>query len=277
MFESALRSSTVLLALFVGMIPGGALAADWPSRVVAKYDVTFAGFHVGSLKFRSDVGANRYSLAGEAKVSAVFGAFKWQGKTRSSGRAARNSPRPAKYTFNYRSNSKSGSVRMAFQKGHIVRNEVVPYKPYSRKHAPLRAEHMQGVFDPISAVMALTRVSGAHPCKRRIPIFDGKQRFDLVLSPAGRARVKESQPSGQPELAYVCRVKYVPIGGYKKNRQTKYMAKNNGMRLILRAVPSAQIFVPYQVRVPTIAGEAVLTSRSIDIITAKRQRIALVH
>ena len=278
MVESSFRGRVVLLGAFFAFVPvKHALAADWPSEVVAHYDVNFAGFNIGSFKFRSEVGASRYSLAGEAKVSAVFGAFKWQGHTSSSGRAGRNSPRPRTYAFDYRSNSKKGSVRMAFKKGHIIRNEVVPHKPYSRKHAPLRAEHLKGVFDPISAVMALTRVTRGHPCQRRIPIFDGKQRFDLVLSPAGRERVREARPSGQPEMAYVCRVKYVPIGGYKKSKQTKYMVKNNGMRLILRAVPSAKILIPYQVRVPTVAGEAVLTSRSVNIITAKRRRIALIH
>ena len=73
--------------------------------------------------------------------------------------------------------------------------------------------------------------------------------------------MQESRPSGQPEMAYVCRVRYVPIGGFKRNRQTKYMAANDGMRVVLRAIPSAGLFIPYQVRVPTIAGEAILTSK----------------
>ena len=264
------------IAAIAGTI-GSATAAEWPSQVIAKYNVSFAGFTIGSLNFRSDVGPKGYSLAGEAKVSAVFGAFKWHGFTRSSGRAQRTRPAPRKYAFDYRSNSKKGSVRMSFKKGHVIKNQVVPHKPYSNKHAPLLGKHLRGVYDPISAVMLLTRATSGHPCKRRIPIFDGKQRFDLVLSPAGRTKIREARPSGQPELAYICQVRYVPIGGFKRNRQTKYMASNSGMRVVLRSIPSANLYIPYEVRVPTIAGEAVLLSKQVNIVTARRQRIALIY
>ena len=98
-----------------------------------------------------------------------------------------------------------------------------------------------------------------------------------MLSPAGREQIRERRPSGQPDMAFVCRVNYVPLGGFKKNQQTKYMAANNNMRVVLRAVPSANIYIPYEVRVPTIAGEAVLSSRRVNIVTAQRRRIALVH
>ncbi len=266
--------------LLIGLataIAGVASAAEWPNQVIAKYDVSFAGFSIGSFNFRSEIKGKGYSLAGEAKVSAVFGALKWHGFTRSSGKTFRSRPKPNAYAFDYRSNSKRGSVRMKFKRGLVVKNEVVPNKPYSKQHAPLCREHLKGVYDPISAVMALTRASAGHPCKRKIPIFDGKQRFDLVLSPAGRTRIQESRPSGQPEMAYVCRVRYVPLGGFKRNRQTKYMAANKGMRVVLRAIPSAGLFIPYQVRVPTIAGEAILTSKKVNIVTARRRRIALIH
>ncbi len=275
------RSSFALAAVCIAAAGSGAapaVAADWPSQVVALYDISFAGFTVGSFNFRSKVGKRRYSLAGDAKVSAVFGAFKWRGSTRSSGIARAGKPNPKSYDFDFQINSKRGSVRMAFLKGHIIKNDVSPYKPYSAQHVPLRSDHLRNVYDPISAVMALTRSSaGRHPCRRRIPIFDGKQRFDLVLSPAGRQKIREARPSGQPGLAYVCKVRYVPLGGYKKNSQTRYMASNPGMRVVLRAVPSANLYIPYEVRVPTIAGEAVLSSRRVNIVTARRQRIALIH
>lgn len=273
------RSAWVVMIGVAAAIGGSghAAAAESPSQVIAKYNVSFAGFQVGSFNFRSDVGSKKYSLAGEAKVSAVFGAFKWQGFTRSSGRTTRGKPAPTAYALDYSSNAKKGSVRMAFRKGQIIKNEVVPYKPYSKEHAPLLGKHLRGAVDPISAVMALTHATKDHPCRRRIPIFDGKQRFDLVLSPAGRTQIREARPSGQPGLAYVCRVKYVPLGGFKRNRQTKYMVSNGGMRVVLRAVPSADLYIPHEVRIPTIAGEAVLRSKQVTIVTAKRQRIAFVY
>ena len=252
-------------------------AADWPTEVVARYDISFAGFHVGTFDFRSSVNSQQYSLAGEANISAVFGAFEWMGRTRSYGIAGSKKPNPKDYAFDYHSNADKGSVRIAFMRGHIIRSDVSPYKPYTNQYIPLRREHMRNVYDPISAVMALTRSASDDPCQQKLPIFDGKQRFDLVLSPMGRKQIREEGPSGLPELAYVCKVQYVPIGGYKPDSQTDYMVKNQGMRIVLRAVPSAKLFIPYEVRIPTIAGEALLSSRKVNILTAQRQRIALVH
>jgi hypothetical protein len=254
-----------------------ASADEWPSEVTAEYEISFAGFNVGSFDFRAEVGMQKYALAGEASVSAVFGAFKWRGSIRSNGVAMASQPNPKSYAFDFESNSNRGAVRMAFLKGHIIQNDVAPYKPYTPEHVPLVSAHLRDVFDPLSAVMALTRPTTGHPCKRRIPIFDGRQRFDLVLSPSGRKNIQEAQPSGQPGLAYICKVAYVPLGGHKQNSQTNYMATNPGMRVILREVPSANLFIPYEVRVPTVAGEAVLSSRRVNIVTSRRQRIALIH
>lgn len=267
----------VLSASVGSVVTSAVLAGDRPNQVTAHYNVLFAGFKVGSLHFRSEVGRQRYSLTGDAKVSAMFGAFKWRGSSRSSGRARKGKPQPESYALDYRTKKKSGSVRMSFKRGNIVKNEIVPRKGYSKKHAPLLKKHLRGVFDPVSAIMAMTTATKGHPCRQRIPVFDGKQRFDLVLSPAGRKKIREAARSGQPGMAYVCRVKYVPIGGYKRNRQTAYMAKNDGMRITLRAVPSANLWIPYEVRIPTFAGEAVVVSKRVNIVTARRQRIALVN
>ena len=150
-------------------------AADWPTEIVARYDISFAGFHVGSFDFRSSANSNEYSLSGEANISAIFGAFVWTGSTYSHGRTRHEKPNPASYVFYYRSNINSGSVRLDFMKGHIVRSDVSPYQPYTNQHVPLHREHMRDVYDPISAVMALTRSARGHPCQQRLPIFDGKQ------------------------------------------------------------------------------------------------------
>mgnify|MGYP003693809471 CR=1 FL=1 len=87
-----------------------------------------------------------------------------------------------------------------------------------------------------------------------MPIFDGKERFDLVLSHKGEMKVIEQQPSGQPGVAHVCRVRYLPIAGHKVDTDTKFMAANDAIEVALRPIPSANVFMPYQITIPTMAG-----------------------
>ena len=110
-----------------------------------------------------------------------------------------------------------------------------------------------------------------------LPIFDGKERFDLVLSYKGQMRVAEQQPSGQPSLAYVCKVRYVPIAGHKVDADTSFMATSDAIEVALRPVPSAHVLVPYQITIPTMAGYVTIVSKRAEIAFPGKPQIALLH
>jgi hypothetical protein len=125
--------------------------------------------------------------------------------------------------------------------------------------------------------MLLSRGSNLNPCDRRLPIFDGKERFDLVFTYKGEMKVVEQAPSGQPSLAHVCRVRYMPIAGHKADTETSYMASNNEIEVSLRPVPSANVLIPYQISIPTMAGFATLVSKRVEIQPPGKPQIALLH
>ena len=110
-----------------------------------------------------------------------------------------------------------------------------------------------------------------------IPIFDGKERFDLLFSRKGEMRVTEQAPSGQPGVAHVCRVRYLLIAGHKIDGDTKFMAANDAIEVALRPVPSANVFVPYQISIPTMAGSATIVSKRVEIVSPGKPQIALLH
>ena len=116
-----------------------------------------------------------------------------------------------------------------------------------------------------------------NPCDRRIPIFDGKERFDLVFSYKRDMTVVEQAPSGQPDVAHVCRVKYLPIAGHKADSDTSFMAANNEIEVALRPIPSANVFIPYQISIPTMAGSATIVSKRVEIVSPGKPQIALLH
>lgn len=272
-------AQAVSLAFLTLALPVAAAADNiWPDKVTAKYKVTFNGFDIGDFRFASGIEPRKtYSLAGQAKLSLLMGTFKWSGKTQSNGKLVNGEPQPVEHTVEYKGGSERGSVLVSFNKGRVANTVLTPPRSPSRKTIPLTEKHLEGVLDPLTAVMVMTRSRADNPCNQTLPIFDGKQRFDLVLSFSRQQRIKEAQPSGEPELAYVCQVRYIPIAGHKNDsKMVASIAGNKGIELILRPIPSANILIPYRVTVPTLLGSVVLTSQRVEITTGMRQ-IALVH
>jgi hypothetical protein len=272
-----LKAIAATLALLLsGLVPlTSARAEGWPSTVRADYDISFNGFSVGNFTFEAEAERQVYTVSGNASLSLLFGALKWKSEVRTVGAIAKDVPKPAGYTFDVVSGNKAVSTRMGFDEGMVNSINNVPEALHTSPIVPLKPQHLQGVVDPMSAMMLLAY--GSAPCDRRIPIFDGRERFDLVFSRKGETRISEQQPSGQPGVGLVCRVRYVPIAGHKLDDSTRYMANTEDIELVLRPIPSAKIYVPYQITIPLPVGSAKLTSKRVEIVQVGRPRIALLH
>lgn len=278
--RAAAAAKAVAVAACLGAAPLAPAAADsWPSRVAATYDVEFNGIGIGSFDFQSEADAGAYRLVGNGKLSLLFGAYKWSGNTKADGAFGAEGPtaRPRAFSFAYQSNKKSGSTRLSYTGDTVTAVMHEPPKEPKDGTVPVQPAHLKGVLDPMSAILAVSKGTAGNPCARRIPVYDGKERFDLMLSPKGVVQLSEARPSGQPGTGYVCRIKYVPISGHKADQEKKHITATEGIEIVLRPIPTANIFVPYKVTIPTIAGPATITARKVDITTAQQQQIALSH
>ena len=269
----------LLCTLGIAACGGGAVAnTPWPAQVAASYKITVAGFDLGTFKFHSTMAAASYSLTGRADLSWGLGIFNWKADTRSAGVVTGDTVRPSGYTFDFKSNSKAGAVKIGFTDGNVTSHATVPpSSPEGPGYVPLKDAHFKSVFDPLSALIAVSRGGGANPCGRRIGIFDGKQRFDLVMTFRRQEQIKEMKPSGQPTVGYVCRVQYIPLGGYKNNKTTQDMATNAGIEVLLRPIPTANLLVPHTITIPTAVGHAVLAVQRVDITAPGNRQIALTN
>ncbi len=279
-FLSNLKSrclSVVGFGLGIAALGAPANAAEpWPSQVHATYKVEFGGFDIGTFQFQSDIHGGIYTVNGDARISALLGVFKWRGETRTSGALAGDAPRPAGYTFDFASTTKSGNIKMGFAGDTVASVSQVPPAPDVPGTIPVQSGHLKGVLDPLSAVLAIARTDSNNPCGRKLAIFDGRHRFDLLLSFRRQVRVADARPTGQPGVAFVCKVKYLPIAGYKPTEENRALAASNDIEISLRPVPSASIFVPQEITIPTSAGTAKLIAQNVQIVT-RNEQIALGH
>lgn len=280
MTKSYLRPA--IAASILGACALGAASA-WPAaagpdslEIDAVYKVALNEFEIGSFAFKSDVGDKSYTLQSDVRIS-FAGLVGWKGTTVTRGAMAGKDVSPSVYQFEFSSPAKSGSIAMNFANRNVTGLTVLPDEPMPPDLKPLTAEHIKGVADPLSAVLALVKVGGANPCDRKVSIFDGKQRFDLVLSYRKQVPISEAQPSGQPSQGIVCKVKYVPIAGYRDTEELRALARENNIAITFRPIPSAGLMVPHEVKIPTVAGDAVISASRVTIRAPNQGQIALVN
>jgi hypothetical protein len=282
------KSAPLLLSLISSGLISAPLRAEpaqsWPTSVSATYSMNFTGFgELGQFKFESQIQGNEYSASGTANVKVPV-IYTWSGQLNGSGKINGEKVQPTAYVFSSQGKAvigekKTFSLRMSFKDNSITQvTEIPPKTPGGPGYVPLRPEHLKDAFDPLTAVMIMSRATaGATPCARKIPIFDGKQRFDLLVTSSGQQKVPEVRPSGQPSIGYVCKVRYIPIAGYKDNDDTRNMASNSGIEIAVRPVPSAGLLVPYRITVPTKYGTATMVLQRMDINAPGQKQIALMH
>src|SRR4051794_21157241 len=126
-FASVARSIGCFLggmgALLGGLFAGSAASSAaeiWPANMRALYEINFNGFSVGTFEFQSQAESQSYTLAANARLSVLLGAFTWAGDTRSFGMIVNQAPKPASFTFDFKSNLRAGSTKLGFSDGTVT-------------------------------------------------------------------------------------------------------------------------------------------------------------
>jgi hypothetical protein len=241
------------------------------SNVDAHYTINWLGAHIGDFRFKSNISNHRYELRATADISVFFGAVTWKGTTTSTGTLTSTGPAPSSYSFRYSTGNRGEKVDMRFSQRRVRDVSINPPVHASMHRVPVTAENLRNVVDPLSAVILLAQTipshSGEQACSRRIPIFDGKLRYDLVLSYKGKQSI--GNRGNLHGTAYVCRVKYVPVAGHKPSKDNEdYVTGNTGIEVWLVPMPEAGLMVPYYITVPTPAGSASMTATRFDVDNA---------
>ena len=272
----------VWLPVTLALAAAPALADTLPpvgssARVHAIYNITWNGLPLGDFTWDSNISEGQYKVATSAKIVALLGAYTWDGATRVSGAYQTGAPHPAAYKFRFDATNKSGRIDMGFANGKVARLSQDPPDNGSSGRVPLKPAHLENVLDPLSAILAMSSpgsgtIETVNPCERHLSLFDGTQRFDLVLSLKRKAHLDNAAGA---KTVFVCKIQYVPIAGMKMNTETKYMASTDGIEVWLAPVVFANAFIPVNVVVPTWAGSAQITSSKVQIDMPGRGQTAL--
>jgi hypothetical protein len=238
-------------------------------QLSATYGVQLSAFDLGDFHLTAKLKDRSYELKGRGRFSLLTGMlYSASGKTESRGRLLKDGAEPSRFTVTYKGGDKREERRLSFDDGAVDQVSITPKKKIKPGNVPVTSEQLRQVLDPLTAAFLSVRSNGAGPdevCRQTVPVFDGKQRFDLVLSPK-RSEQAEDAPKGLTGPFAVCRVKFVPIGGHRPDHPgTKFMSEADGIEVWLASLPRTGLHIPYRIVVPTAWGSGLVTLSEISL------------
>lgn len=258
----ATRLAVASAAAVLGFVLGAASARA--GTVEASYSITLAGLSIGKASLAGSVTQEGYTLNMSAGLTGLVGAIS---KGSGSG-TSRGGFGAMPLTNGFSMQASNGTITRTIQfsaAGGSIRSVAInpPLEAGPEDRVPLQPQHRANVLDPLSALVMPSK--GADPldkanCERRLPVFDGTARFDVVLSYVGVRNVKAE--SGYSGPALVCAARYEPIAGHRPGRRAiKFMQENRDMSAWLVPVNNGSALMPYRISVRTMIGTSVIEAR----------------
>lgn len=239
---------------------GGSAGAQ--GKLEAHYIATLAGIQIGKGAWVIDIGDDQFTAAASGMTTGLLRVFaSGQGNSASRGAVRGDTLLPTIFVSTVNNDKRIEELRIVLSAGTVKDLVVDPPTTPNPERIPVTDAHRRGVIDPMSA--ALVRVSGnsdpvsPEACRRAIPVFDGRMRFDLQLS-FNRIENVQAHNGYQGPVA-VCRVQFIPLAGYVPERPAiKYLMAQPDMEIWLAPIAGTRIVVPYRISLQTPLGRGVL-------------------
>ncbi len=269
--QIGLLAGVLLLFCGVSHAEKAAQLAATTSKLQATYDMSLGPFDLGDFQLTASFDGPQYDMQAKAKFEILKGLlFRGGGTTRSAGVLTEEGPEPSVFEVSYKGGDKKETRAMRFADGAVSDFSIVPAKRANPHDIPLNEKQLVNVLDPLSAAFLSIR-SDLPPgdpalCRKTVRVFDGQQRFDIVLSPKRTDKLLKNAPEDLPGPVAVCRVKYVPVSGYRPdNAGVKFLTKTNDVEVWLASVPEENLYLPYRIVVPTALGSGSATLTKVKI------------
>jgi hypothetical protein len=249
-----------------GVIALAAALAAWPaaadSKLEGRYDLSLAGIEVGKAAIVLEINRDSYSAAGSAQVTGIARIFtSSRGTAAARGKILGHQVVPHTYSMTAESKKRSDEVRIVMADGSVREYTAFPAVSPRPDRVPLTEAHRKDVLDPMSAALTIApgtgEVMSPDVCKRTLPIFDGRYRYEVELKFLRIEHVSGARGYAGPAL--VCEATYRPIAGHRPLRKAAVSANGTDeVRVWLVPVAGTRALVPYRVTVGTTYGTFML-------------------
>jgi len=268
-----LRHALILAVSVAALIAAGGGRAR-ATEVNGLYAISLAGIPIGQADLSGQVDTDAYRIKVEARLTGFATVVSnGRGAAQASGGVGTGRVLSNGYALTASNSEMTRTIQIGLSSGNVGAVRVEP--PFEPKPdaIPIKDDDKRNVLDPVSALlMPMTASTPLNPanCNRTLPVFDGAQRFDVVLTYSATKTVASGSFNG-PVL--VCKARYIPVAGHRPLRKTtKFMADNRDMEAWLAPVEGTRMLLPYRISVKTLIGTAVIEAQSFEGMTASLRK-----
>jgi hypothetical protein len=201
------------VALILAAVSLPASAAG-PTPLTLRYEAYAAGLPVVSFDFRLDESGAGYVVGGRIRTVGLLRLFySFAMQAESQGAIAVADLQPRFHEHSVRSRGRDRHARLDFAGDGTVMAALVPPEDSGRPKAT--AQQLLHTVDPLTAILAIGHaVARAGRCGGSVAVFDGRRRYDLILTDDGSEQLEASSGIAYAGEARRCNVAAVKIAGF---------------------------------------------------------------
>ncbi len=212
----ALGAVITCLVVSTAAAPGAqadftALSADPEAQTLrVLYNGYFGAFRIMKVSLDTAEKDDVYGSSAVFRSAGIAGFFKdTEIHASAAGEKTAGGLKPALYTHHNLKSKKDRRIRIDFNAGLPVSTVTPPFG--SMGQPPASDAQRLGAFDPISGFLSMMMRPTQAPCSGVVPMFDGKQRYDLRFEAMGE---EDIDVRGYEGAALRCHAFYEPIAGF---------------------------------------------------------------
>lgn len=243
---------TLVAALFLcaALHPGISRADTTVYR--SEYAITVLGLPVGTSRFETEIGPDRYKMTGTMSAKGLLAMFQpTSGSVTVTGQIAADRIEARKFSLKYTSGDDKQLTEIGFANGGVASTVNEPKVKKRKDWIEVTAAQLKGATDPISALLIPANSVG-EVCDRTIRVFDGAMRLDVKLT---FLRIVPWSVGGQRGDAVTCRATFEPVSGYHEGRKEIAWLRDQGrMDIAFATIEGTGVYAPLRATASTQIG-----------------------
>ncbi len=238
---------TATVAACLLLAAGRGIRAAETSSVALDYELWAGGLHALTFETKLTSKAPLYQVDLAVRTEGVIGRmFPFTMQARTLGEKKLDGLRPQRFGSRARWKGNDRRVTLRYGADGSLTTEVVP-PPEDDNRDPVPQAQRRGTLDPMSAILAMIEAtSQTGQCSARIPVFDGRRRYDMVLRHIGPAEIKPTSYSVYAGPVTECRAGFERVAGFWNNRRFQE-CRLNEVRVFIAPVLDGAPPVPVRV------------------------------